>query len=444
MKPLRLLREEARAIWQAGVDAVRPEGLVRSAVEDPGLGLRREVELARRILVVGGGKAGAGMSAGLEDVLADHLSCIEGAVNVPAENVRPLRAIRLQAARPAGTNEPTTEGVAGTEAILRLVSSAGPEDIGICLLSGGGSALMPAPVPEVGLGDKQQATRCLHASAATIHEMNTVRKHLSRCKGGKLAAAFTGKVLYSLIISDVVGDPLEVIASGPTTNDPTTFADALAVLEKHGLQDKCPASVWRYLEEGRAGKHSETLKECPSSVHNCVIGNNRKALLAAQDKARFLGYDVISLGSDVTGDTSLAAKDLARQVETLRSQREPRRQPRCILSGGETTVALKPGHGLGGRNQELALAFVLAIKADALAGLVLLSGGTDGEDGPTNAAGAFVDEDTRVRAKAAKLDPERFLERQDSYHFFQLLGDLMLTGLTGTNVMDLRVLLISD
>jgi hydroxypyruvate reductase/glycerate 2-kinase len=436
------LREHARAIWQAAVDTARPEDLVRTALADPALPLLSAVADAPRVLVVGAGKAGAAMSAGVEAALAGHLDRVEGLVNVPAETVRPLRAIRLHAARPAATNQPTAEGVAGTRQVLDLVASAGPQDICLCLLSGGGSALFPAPVESVSLADKQHVTQLLHACGATINEMNTVRKHLSFSKGGRLAQAFTGRALFSLIISDVIGDPLDVIASGPTASDPTTFADALAVLAKFRLTERAPPSVIHHLQEGAAGRVPETLKELPPHVHNFIIGNNVKSLAAAQRHAEHLGYRVLNLGSYIEGETNSVAIALAGIVRSIHAQGQPVTPPVCVLSGGETTVTLNPKHGLGGRNQEFVLAAALKLGPDGLQRTVTLSGGTDGEDGPTDAAGAIADADTLQRAEQLGLDPAAFLARNDAYHFFEATGDLLRTGLTQTNVMDVRVFLV--
>jgi hydroxypyruvate reductase/glycerate 2-kinase len=433
------LREEARLIWQAAVEAARPEPLLRATLE--ARELQEAVRGARRLIVVGAGKAGAAMSAALEAILADDLNRVEGIVNVPIESVRPLRAIQLHGARPAGSNHPTAEGVAGSTRILDLVAAAGPDDLVLCLLSGGGSALLPAPVASVSLADKQAVTQFLHACGATINEMNAVRKHLSRIKGGQLARAFHGRHLYSLIISDVVGDPLDVIASGPTAADPTTFADALAVLDRYRLMPRVPPAVRTYLERGAAGKEPETLKVLPTNVSNCVIGNNRKALAAAQAQAEALGYRVLNLGSYIEGDTRHIAMAFAGIVRSIRCDRVPLPPPVCVLSGGETTVTLTERHGLGGRNQEFVLA-CLAILGD-LRGLALLSGGTDGEDGPTDAAGAVADDGTLARAGQAGFSPADFLNRHDAYHFFAATDDLVRTGLTETNVMDVRVLLVA-
>ena len=446
MNPTR--REHARAIWQAGVEAVRPERCV------PEFFARANFPLAAgfdRVLVVGGGKAGAAMSRALEDELPRHgidLGRVHGWVNVPNETVVPLRAIHLHAARPAGTNQPTAAALHGTQAILRMVEAAGPNDLLICLLSGGGSALLPAPVEGITLADKQAVTQLLHRCGATIQEMNAVRKHLSRIKGGGLARLFRGRRILSLIISDVIGDPLDVIASGPTCVDPTTFADALAVLDRYALRDRVPPAVRAYLERGAAGQEPETLKDWPLDrdgqpiIYNAVIANNQRALAAAERWAEGLGYHVINLGAAVEGDTRAVAEVFAGIARGLKETAARVGTPIACLSGGETTVTLPPDHGLGGRNQEFVLAFLHALGRDRLAGLTVLSGGTDGEDGPTDAAGAVGDAELLAAAAGRGLSPADFLARHDAYHFFAPLGGLLQTGLTHTNVMDLRVILI--
>jgi hydroxypyruvate reductase/glycerate 2-kinase len=471
------LRQHAIAIWQAAVDAVRPRDLIPKVLDDPSIPIREAARRARRILVVGAGKAGAAMSEALESALPDCLSRMEGIVNVPAECVRPLQSIRLHAARPAGTNQPTAQGVIGTEQILDLVASAGPEDLGICLLSGGGSALLPAPVESVSLADKQQITQLLHECGATINEMNAVRKHLSRIKGGGLAQAFKGRALYSLIISDVIGDPLDVIASGPTAPDPTIFDDALAVLEKYRLLPRVPTSVLDLLKKGASGQVLETPKTLPNHVHNLVIANNDRALEAAEIQAENLGYRVLNLGSNIEGETREVAAAMAGTVRSILANGRPLTPPVCLLSGGETTVTLgqdlpasgvshDPGYmtagepncisagqpgcvsagsePLGGRNQEFVLAAALTLGREGLSNVTVLSGGTDGEDGPTDAAGAVADAETLLKADQLGLLPSDFLLRHDAYHFFQATGDLLRTGLTETNVMDVRVILIRD
>jgi hydroxypyruvate reductase/glycerate 2-kinase len=422
-------REHALAIWRAAVDAVRPEPLVAAA-----LAAEPAVRGAPRVLVVGAGKAGPGMAAGLEVALAPRLDRVEGLVNVPEGTTAPPKRIRLHAARPPGVNEPRPEGVAGAEQMLRLLASAGPDDVAVCLLSGGGSALLPAPAEGVTLDDKLAVTRLLHRCGATIDEMNCVRKHLSRVKGGRLAGAFGGKLLLSLIISDVVGDPLDVIASGPTAPDPTTFADARRVLEKFDLLGKVPPAVPSLLDRGVRGEIAETPKALPQNVVNRVIGSNRVALDAAKATAEALGYRVIDLGDALVGDTA----EVARSQADLAAGLPP---GTCVLSGGETTVTLGDAPGKGGRNQEFVLAAVVELGAE-LGRVTVLSGGTDGEDGPTDAAGAVADAFVRDAARAKHLDPAEFLRRHDAYPFFGAAGGLIRTGLTGTNVMDVRVILV--
>jgi hydroxypyruvate reductase/glycerate 2-kinase len=272
--------------------------------------------------------------------------------------------------------------------------------------------------------------------------MNCVRKHLSRVKGGRLAEAFPGKKLLSLIVSDVVGDPLDVIASGPTAPDPTTFADALAVLARYGLTDAAPPAVRRHLEAGRAGKVNETPKAIPANVENRLIGSNRVALDAAKRKAEELGYRVLDLGSFVEGETRQVAVAIAGIIRSVKSDGVPIQPPACLLLGGETTVTLGDDPGKGGRNQEFALAALVKLGAAGMRGVTVLSGGTDGEDGPTDAAGAVVDVSTLAEVARQQLAAEDYLRRHDAYTLFDRAGGLIRSGLTGTNVMDVRVILV--
>ena len=336
------LRADAQAIWAAGVAAVRPEFLTAEAVAAFPAEWRASFEAAPRLLVVGAGKAGAGMAAGLEAALPDAVGRMTGVVNVPEGVTAPLRRIRLHAARPAGSNHPTAAGIAGAEEMLRLLAAAGPDDVAVCLLSGGGSALLPAPARGVTLDEKQLVTRQLHACGAAIAEMNAVRKHLSRVKGGRLAAAFRGRLLVSLIISDVVGDPLDVIASGPTAPDPTTAADALGVLDRYALTARVPAGVLRHLEEIVRGAAPETPADLPDHVHNLLIGTNATALTAAAVRAAVLGYRVVNLGPFVEGEAREVGVVAAGLVQSIRRGGTPVGPPACVLIGGETTVTLGP------------------------------------------------------------------------------------------------------
>ena len=430
-------REHALSIWKAAVDAVRPEPLVAAAVSADAA-----ILAAPRVIVVGAGKAGPGMALGVEAALADRLNLVEGLVNVPEGMSAALKRIRLHAARPQGVNEPTAAGVAGAEEMLRLLASAGPEDVAVCLLSGGGSALLPAPAHGISLADKLAVTKLLHRSGATIDEMNCVRKHLSRVKGGRMAEAFRGKLLVSLIISDVVGDPLDVIASGPTSADPTTFANATSVLTRYGLDDRVPDAVRNHLQRGAAGALPETPKSLPANVSNRIIGSNRVALDAASWKAEELGYRVLDLGAFVEGETRHVATAIAGVVRSVRRDGVPAAPQACILIGGETTVTLGDNPGKGGRNQEFVLAMLAKLGLSGMEHVTVLSGGTDGEDGPTDAAGAVADAATWAAAWDNHLDPDDALRRHDAYPFFARADGLIKTGLTGTNVMDVRVILV--
>jgi glycerate 2-kinase len=439
----RRLRDDALAIWKAGVAAVDAGALVRAsldvtdgdllAVHDAAGGTVVTLRLSAigRIAVVGAGKATTSMARAVEETLSDRIAA--GWVNVPDATVEPLRRIHVHGARKLPDNRPTAEGVAGSREILRIAQSLGEDDLLVVLISGGGSALLPLPADGVSLEDKLLVTKLLQERGATIGEMNCVRKHLSRIKGGRLAEATKARVM-TFIVSDVIGDPLDVIASGPTAPDRSTFEDAWDVLLAHGLLAAAPRSVIAHFEKGREGRVPETPKALDPRVENVIIGNNRTARNAAMWTARVRGYEVIDLGV-VEGATQAAAQSAAAEISKT-SRRV------CLVSGGETTVDVAGATGKGGRNQEFALAVLDALGPEGLAGICLLCGGTDGEDGPTDAAGAFVDEELARAAVAKGLDPADFLRRHDAYHFFEPLGGLVKTGPTGTNVMDLRVVLI--
>jgi glycerate 2-kinase len=418
---LRDYRAEAQAIWWAGVRAVDPALLVRQALE------QIQLPATGRILVTGCGKAGAAMTQALVDALPNHN--LVGLVNVPEGHPAKIGPITLHPTRPAGSNFPTEAGVWGAEQMLELYRTAGPNDVGICLISGGGSALLPAPVDSISLKEKSAITKALSSAGASIVELNTVRKHLSRIKGGRLAQAFTGKRLISLILSDVLGDDLCVIASGPTAVDGSTFNDAVVMLKKFNVWNSCSPRVQEYL----LNSTDETMKALPPNIENYIIGSNAVAVQAVAAKARELGYSVIELGSLEDGDTTALAKTYAQSVWDLWISHEPW----CIIGGGETTVNLGSSPGKGGRNQEFVLAFVQEM-GELMGRFTILSGGTDGEDGPTDAAGAIADGQTLQTS----LNPADYLDRHDAYHFFEQAGGLLKTGLTGTNVMDVRVMLI--
>jgi len=448
-------RLRAESIWRAGVEAVQPRhciphelGLLEKSVN----GWSPE----RDYLIIGGGKAGAAMAHATESFLLQQgipSDRITGWVNVPegSETAR-LQCVHLHPARPVGYNFPTPEAVRGTEEMLKLVDKASPDALILCLISGGGSAILCAPVPGVSLEDKVQVSKQHSAAGASIGELNAVRKHLSLFKGGQLAQrcfpsrAGTNRQLLSLIISDVIGDPLDVIASGPTAVDPTTFHDALQVLRAKGLMDKAPSSVIAYLEAGSRGEHAETLKTMPASeprLMHRLAASNQKAIAAAAKRAESLGYEVIEYSDQREHDTTILATYFADQIASYTHQ-----APVCLISGGETTVKLPANHGKGGRNQSFALACLIELNklcagdAAQLQGITVLCAGTDGEDGPTDAAGAFADVQVLQAARSQGLNLEDYLARQDAYPFFASTGGLFQTGLTETNVMDLRVFLI--
>jgi len=443
------LRQDAIAIWRAGVAAVDSQRLVRGQVRFSNgclevAGHPFPMNSTGRIVAVGAGKAGAGMAAGLEEALAGTPAAerLSGWINVPADCVRALPHVHLHAARPAALNEPTEEGVAGSREILRLVRQLSERDVCLVLLSGGGSALLPAPIEGITLADKQIVTRFLMSAGATINELNCVRKHLSEIKGGNLARAAGATRLIALVISDVIGDPLDVIASGPTVTDRTSVSDALSVVAKFARdRSRLPQSVWSALE---AKSRTPVDGPVPESVLNIVIGNNQRALAAAAEASR-LGYAVQSLGSTQHGIAREVGRELAEIARQTRDARLPApSQLTCILSGGEPVVPLvatdKPRKG--GRNQELVLGAVDALWADGMHQLAMLSGGTDGEDGPTDAAGAVADADLIRQAKRQGLTPDPFLAINNSYPFFEQTGGLLKTGPTDTNVMDVQVIVV--
>lgn len=440
----RQLRRFALKIFRAALDAADPVAAVLNHVrisQDTLIVGRRRYRLAsfRNIYVVGAGKASAAMAQAVQKLLGRRIA--GGLINVKYGHTAPLRRIELNE---CGHPVPDEAGVRGARRIAALLESAGKDDLALCLISGGGSALLPSPAPPVTLEQKQEATRLLLACGANIHEINALRKHISTLKGGQLARLAQPATVISLLLSDVIGDDLDVIASGPTAPDASTFATARAVLEKYGLLDKVPPAVRERIEQGVAGQIEETPKSGDpifQRVQNLIVGSNALAVEAAAAKARDLGLRPLILSTRIEGETrEIARMHAAIAKEVLLSGR-PVRPPACLISGGETTVTIR-GDGLGGRNQEFVLAAALDLAG--YRGIVVLSGGTDGTDGPTDAAGALADGSTVARAEALGLRPQEFLARNDSYRFFDALGDLLKTGPTKTNVMDVRLLLVGD
>jgi glycerate 2-kinase len=433
------LREHATAIFQAGLNAANPGTAILRHVHREGDTLfvgDSEYPLAEveTIWVVGMGKASAAMAQPLVELLGDRIK--DGVIVVKYGHGLFLPGVEVFE---AGHPVPDEDGVEGVEEIILLLEKTGPKDLVFCLISGGGSALSPAPPSGITLEDKQDVTRLLLASGATIHEINTVRKHLSLIKGGQLARLAHPARVISLILSDVVGDDLDTIASGPTVPDDGTFQDAIKILKDRKIHDRTPPSIVAHLEAGVRGEVPETLKlgePTLETVQNLIVGSNEQALRAAERRAAELGYAT----SVIHGHEEGEAIDVARAHVGLAKDalaKDP--PPSCLLTGGETTVTLR-GDGWGGRNQEFALAAALGL--EGVNGVVLLAGGTDGTDGPTDAAGAVVDGTSVARGKAAGMAAQAYLDRNDAYHYFQPLGDLLVTGPTLTNVMDLRIILL--
>ncbi len=432
------LRSHAVSIFKSALAAAGPVEAVLRHVRVDGDTLvagRRRYVLSRfdRVFVIGAGKASAVMAVALERLLGKRIS--GGLINVKYGHTAHLRRIGINE---CGHPIPDERGVAGAEQIMAIASGAGQSDLVICVISGGGSALLPLPAPPVTLAEKQETTRLLLECGANIHEINTIRKHVSLIKGGQLARAAAPATVISLLLSDVVGDDIGVIGSGPTAPDPSTFADALAVIDHYGLRSRIPRSVRERLEQGVRGAIEDT-PERVDNAHNVIIGSNRLAIEAAQVRAKELGYRTLVLSTVIEGETRDVARVHAAIAKEIVASGNPLKRPACILSGGETTVTIR-GSGLGGRNQEFALA--AAIDLDGVPDICVLSAGTDGTDGPTDAAGAYADGRTVARARQKGMEAKRYLAENDSYRFFDPLGDLIKTGPTGTNVADVRLMLV--
>jgi glycerate 2-kinase len=415
------LRRHARSIFDTALAAADPSRAVEAHL--------RGIDFSRfaNIYVVGAGKAGASMAKAAERVIGRRIAA--GFVNVKYGHAMKLRRIELNE---CGHPEPDARGMAGAERIAQIAAAAGRGDLVICLISGGASALTPLPAAPVTLEEKREVTSLLLAAGADIHEMNAVRKHLSRIKGGQLAKLAWPARVETLALSDVVGDDLDVIGSGPTAPDCSTFADARRVLERYRIWNQAPQAV----RERLAGAFDETPKQGDPvfrRVTNRVIGSNRIALAAAARRARELGYRTQILSSEIVGET----RDVARMHAAILREAARRPGAQCVASGGETTVTIR-GAGLGGRNQEFVLA--AAIDMEGLPNAVVFSAGTDGTDGPTDAAGAIADGLTLSRKPGARA----FLENNDSYRYFEALGDLVKTGPTHTNVIDIHLMLLGS
>ncbi len=435
------LRADAAVIYRQAITAVNPETAIRAHVKLQGLkltcaGRTFDLQQYERIYLLGAGKAAAAMAAAMEKILGSRLAA--GLVIVKYGHLALVdKTVIVEAGHPV----PDEAGVAGSRRLLELAREAGPRDLVIALISGGGSALMPLPAAGLTLADKQATTRELLACGAEISEINTIRKHLSAIKGGQLARSIAPATTVTLVISDVIGDPLESIASGPTVPDPTTYQQCLEIVARYRLEERLPAAVLAHLRRGAAGKEPETPKPGDplfARVSNHIIASNRQAVDAAARQAAARGYRPLILATTIEGETRDVARLHGAIAREIHQSGNPAPPPVCVISGGETTVTIR-GPGLGGRNQE----FVLAA-AREIAGLpatVIVSLGTDGTDGPTDAAGAVADGQTVARARELGLDPAKYLADNDAYHFFAPLDDLIITGPTNTNVMDIHLLL---
>jgi glycerate 2-kinase len=427
-------REAAAAIWRAALAAGDVAPLLRRHLQLDGATLsagtlRLDLDDVRRVIVLGAGKAGAAMAAAVESILGARIG---GGFVVVKDGYR-LPTARVEIAE-AGHPVPDDRGLAASARLLELASAATADDLVVFVVSGGGSALTPAPASPVTLAEKQALTRLLLAAGATINELNAVRKHLSRFKGGLLARVAAPATVLTLALSDVIGDPLDVIASGPTAPDPSTYADALAVLERRGVLERAPRSIVERLRAGVAGSIAETPKPGDpvfERVTNVVIGNNALVVAAAAAEAERLGYRPHVLTHSLQGEARDVARDLVARARVLPG-------PAVLIAGGETTVTVH-GTGRGGRCQEFALASALALEAGE--SLVVLAAGTDGTDGPTGAAGGLVDAATVARGRREGADAVRALRDNDAHAFLSAAGACLVSGPTNTNLLDLYLIL---
>ena len=442
------IREEAREIFLNALRAVDPYRAIKNSVRISGntlmVGSQDKEEIAfnlaqfNNIYVIGAGKATAPMARAIEEILGDRIN--KGIINVKygfTENLKRTQIIE------AGHPIPDENGIQGTKRIIELLKHTKEGDLIISLISGGGSALLPMPADGISLQDKQEITKELLRCGASIDEINAVRKHISLSKGGQLARTAHPATTINLMLSDVVGDRMDVIASGPFVPDKSTFEDVLEIFKRYQILDSVPDPIRKHIYRGLRGEIQETPKENDpvfEKVHNLIIGSNILALKSAKRRAEELGYNTLILSSMVEGETrDIAIMHSAIAKEIIRTG-NPISPPACIISGGETTVTIK-GDGLGGRNQEFCLSCSIEI-SDLDGNVVILSGGTDGNDGPTDSAGGIVDPFTIKRAQNAGLNALEFLMRNDSYNFLKQTGDLLITGPTNTNVMDVRLIII--
>ena len=434
------LRKIILDIAGEAVSAVEPHRAVTRRVSLDGSRLRvgggeYDLDAFERVVVVGAGKASAPMAVAVEEILGDRIAA--GVVVVKEGHAETTRKIEIIE---AGHPEPDSRGEAGARKLLDLVKGAGPDALVITLMSGGGSALLPLYPEGVDLDDMQDLTRLLLRCGATIGEINTVRKHLSLVQGGRLAQAAGGAGILSLLVSDVVGNPLDIIASGPTTADTSTYDDALGVLRKYEISEEAPSGPLERLRRGAAGEIEETPKPGDPAlgrVRHVIVADNDAAATAAAGAAAAAGFDSQLITTHMEGEAREVARLLAGIAKDLVIRKRPIAPPACLVFGGETTVTVL-GNGRGGRNQEMALAAAIALQGIPNAAALCL--GTDGNDGPTDAAGGLIDGYTVARGEARGMDARSYLADNNSYEFLKAVGDLVVTGPTRTNVNDLALI----
>jgi glycerate-2-kinase len=444
------LRRDALECFFAGINAVDPKVCVKqhTMIQNQLLiidGKSFDLSWYKNIYVIGAGKAVVGMVSAIEELLGDRITA--GICISPCEIQRLIpqgkpypKKLKKIVVREGAHPIPDKKGMDATLEIMRLLRHTDERDLVICLISGGGSALLVYPPSEVTLGDLRKFTETLILSGVTIREINTLRKHISIVKGGRIAEMAAPSALITLIISDVVGDDLNMIASGPTLPDTGTFNDCISILKNYDILDKTPPSILRYIKSGAEGEIEETPKKPISGTFNFLVGNNFTALKGVEKRARELGYNTLIISSFMEGEARDVAKFIISIAKEVKKTGNPIKRPACLIFGGETTVKVR-GSGVGGRNQELVLSG--ASEIDGFGGIIILSGSTDGIDGTTPACGAIATSRTIKDAKKLGISPVEFLNRNDSYNFFKKVEGIIETGRTGTNVSDITIVMVA-
>ena len=427
-------KEKALEIFFYALNAVLPKNLIPENVKviDRNLFIKNDkYEIGKGFYVFGSGKASIEMAKAVENIALDYI--IEGTViSNYTENLKKIKT--LKGSHPV----PTKKTINSTKILVEKLKNLKEDDFFIYLLSGGSSALLELPIDPITLEDLKTLTELLLKKDVPIDEINIVRKHISQVKGGRLARLTKAEGVV-LVISDVIGDDLKTIGSAPLYMDDSTYEDAFSILKKYDLWGKIPSSVKEVIEKGLKGEIPETPKKPPENVKHYIIGNNLKALKTGQEKAKEFGYNAYIMSSQLHGEAKEVAKVIISIGKEIKQNKNPFNPPACLLFGGETTVNVV-GNGRGGRNQEMVLSALKEIKNEE--GIVFLSAGTDGIDGNSDADGAVVDKNSYVKAKNLKLNIDEYLKNNDSYNFFKKTEDLIITGKTGTNVMDIQILIV--